>query len=78
MHAHTRPTQIKNRCMMAGKGRGVMRDFRMARVRIMLAGAPRRCRALWITDVINNVVSVQIECPGGAYSWCEKGELVEV
>ena len=32
MHCHTRPTQIKNRCIMAGKGRGVFRDFRMARV----------------------------------------------
>jgi len=31
MHPHTRRTQIKNRCMMAGKGRGVFRDFRMAR-----------------------------------------------
>ncbi|KAK4966270.1 40S ribosomal protein mrp2, mitochondrial [Elasticomyces elasticus] len=31
MHCYTRPTQIKNRCIMGGKGRGVMRDFRMAR-----------------------------------------------
>jgi len=33
MHCYTRATQIKNRCIMGGRGRGVMRDFRMARVR---------------------------------------------
>lgn len=32
MHAYTRSTQIKGRCIMGGKGRGVFRDFRMARV----------------------------------------------
>jgi small subunit ribosomal protein S14 len=32
MHCYTRPTQIKNRCIMGAKGRGVFRDFRMARV----------------------------------------------
>lgn len=32
MHAYTRPTQIRNRCIMGGKGRGVFSDFRMARV----------------------------------------------
>jgi Ribosomal protein S14p/S29e len=32
MHAYTRGTQIKNRCIDGGKGRGVFRDFRMARV----------------------------------------------
>ncbi|KAL7270938.1 40S ribosomal protein mrp2, mitochondrial [Rhizina undulata] len=36
MHAHTRPTQIKNRCIMAGKGKGVFRDFRMARFQFRL------------------------------------------
>ncbi|KAI5779056.1 hypothetical protein EDC01DRAFT_755872, partial [Geopyxis carbonaria] len=29
MHCHTRGTQIKNRCVMGGKARGVLRDFRM-------------------------------------------------
>ena len=32
MHCYTRPTQIRNRCVMGAKGRGVFRDFRMARV----------------------------------------------
>ena len=32
MHCYTRPTQIRNRCIEGGKGRGVLRDFRMTRV----------------------------------------------
>lgn len=32
MHAYTRSTQFKNRCIMGGKGRGIMSDFRMGRV----------------------------------------------
>jgi ribosomal protein S14 len=32
MHCYTRFTQIKNRCIMGGKGRGVFSDFRMGRV----------------------------------------------
>jgi small subunit ribosomal protein S14 len=32
MHSHTRSTQFKNRCILAGKGRGVFRDFRLGRV----------------------------------------------
>lgn len=37
MHAHTRSTQFKNRCIVGGKGRGVFRDFRMARVSLISA-----------------------------------------
>ncbi len=32
MHCYTRSTQIRNRCIDGGKGRGVFRAFRMARV----------------------------------------------
>jgi ribosomal protein S14 len=32
MHCYTRPTQIRNRCIEGGKGRGILRDFRMSRV----------------------------------------------
>lgn len=32
MHCYTRYTQIKNRCIMGGKGRGVFSDFRLGRV----------------------------------------------
>ncbi|KAI9758190.1 MAG: hypothetical protein M4579_003164 [Chaenotheca gracillima] len=31
MHCYMNPTQIKNRCTEGGRGRGVLRDFRMAR-----------------------------------------------
>lgn len=33
MHCYTRPTQIRNRCIFGGKGRGVLADFKMSRVR---------------------------------------------
>ncbi|KAA8905999.1 hypothetical protein FN846DRAFT_949555 [Sphaerosporella brunnea] len=36
MPSNTRPTQIVNRCMMAGKGKGVFRDFRMGRFQFRL------------------------------------------
>ncbi|KAK3172521.1 hypothetical protein OEA41_005843 [Lepraria neglecta] len=32
MHCYTRSTQINNRCIEGGKSRGVLKDFRMARV----------------------------------------------
>jgi len=32
MHCYTRSTQIRNRCIMGGKAKGVFRDARMARV----------------------------------------------
>lgn len=32
MHAYTRPTQLKNRCVAGGTARSVFRDFRIARV----------------------------------------------
>ncbi|KAL3420481.1 ribosomal protein S14p/S29e [Phlyctema vagabunda] len=31
MHCYTRPTQIRNRCVVGGKGRGIFRDFKMSR-----------------------------------------------
>ncbi|EEY15717.1 mitochondrial 40S ribosomal protein MRP2 [Verticillium alfalfae VaMs.102] len=39
MHAYTRPTQIRNRCIMGGKSRGVFRDFKMSRT--ILFGSTR-------------------------------------
>ena len=40
MHCYTRPTQIKNRCIEGGKGRGVLgKHFRMARVRVQAVQA---------------------------------------
>lgn len=31
MHVYTNPTQIKNRCILGGRGRGILRDFKMSR-----------------------------------------------
>ncbi|KAF2240418.1 glucocorticoid receptor-like (DNA-binding domain) [Trematosphaeria pertusa] len=31
MHCYTRFTQVKNRCIMGGRGRGVFSDFRLGR-----------------------------------------------
>ncbi|KAF1809970.1 glucocorticoid receptor-like (DNA-binding domain) [Eremomyces bilateralis CBS 781.70] len=36
MHSYTNPTQIKNRCIASGRGRGVMSDFRLARFQFRL------------------------------------------
>ena len=46
MHAYTRPTQIRNRCIDGGKGRGVLRDFNMARVSLNSTTRPALCRQL--------------------------------
>ncbi|KAI2637669.1 glucocorticoid receptor-like (DNA-binding domain) [Hypomontagnella submonticulosa] len=31
MHCYTRPTQIRGRCILGGKGRGILRDFKLSR-----------------------------------------------
>ncbi|KAH6630487.1 hypothetical protein B0J18DRAFT_463340 [Chaetomium sp. MPI-SDFR-AT-0129] len=36
MHCYTRPTQIKNRCILGGKARGVFSDFKMTRYNFRL------------------------------------------
>ena len=40
MHCYTRPTQIRNRCIMGGKGRGILSDFRMSRVSVVAENVP--------------------------------------
>ncbi|KAK2601083.1 hypothetical protein N8I77_010555 [Diaporthe amygdali] len=32
MHCYTNPTQIRNRCILGGKGRGIFSDFKMSRL----------------------------------------------
>lgn len=39
MPAYSRPTQIRNRCLLGGKTRGILRDFKLSRV-----GFPARTR----------------------------------
>lgn len=36
MHCYTNPTQIRNRCILGGKGRGIFSDFKMSRVSLLL------------------------------------------
>ncbi|CAN8100204.1 unnamed protein product [Discula destructiva] len=51
MHCYTNPTQIRNRCILGGKGRGILRDFKMSRYNFRmqaLAGAlPGVQKASW-------------------------------
>ncbi|KAK5095233.1 40S ribosomal protein mrp2, mitochondrial [Exophiala xenobiotica] len=51
MHAYTRPTQIKNRCIMGGIARGVFRAFRMGRyqfrVNALAGNLPGVKKASW-------------------------------
>ncbi|ROW16410.1 hypothetical protein VPNG_02783 [Cytospora leucostoma] len=51
MHCYTNPTQIRNRCLLGGKGRGIFRDFKMSRYNFRLqalAGAlPGVQKASW-------------------------------
>lgn len=53
MHCYTRFTQIKNRCIEGGKGRGVFRHFRMARV----SGGSRRVLHLRMADPFCSLTS---------------------
>ena len=47
MHAYTRPTQIRNRCIMGGKARGVLSDFKLTRVRTPLRECCHERFELW-------------------------------
>ncbi|KAM3528644.1 hypothetical protein MY4038_005764 [Beauveria bassiana] len=51
MHCYTRPTQIRNRCIMGGQGRGILSDFKMSRyqfrVQAMAGNIPGVKRASW-------------------------------
>ncbi|KIW44929.1 uncharacterized protein PV06_03364 [Exophiala oligosperma] len=55
MHCYTRPTQIKNRCVMGGVSRSVLRDFKMGRVSTCCCcqsrPAPRSRPASWVAVI---------------------------
>jgi len=63
MHCYTRPTQIKNRCIIGGKGRGVFRAFRMARV-----GTTGPVLRLMLTDAC--LVPIPDERVSRQSPWC--------
>lgn len=71
MHCYTRPTQIRNRCIMGGQGRGVLSDFKMTRVRA--EPRPRR-------QTLRLTLAVQLSNGGHGWqhSWCEESQLVEI
>ena len=81
MHAYTRPTQIKNRCVASGTARSVFRDFRINRVsgklRPMAASCPR---AFDIMSLILYSSTVPIPYAGSRWRTprCEEGQLVIV
>ena len=70
MHCYTRFTQIKNRCIMGGKGRGVFSDFRMGRV--CFSHSP------WHVELAN-METVPIPCERACWKLAgrEEGKLVE-
>lgn len=85
MHAYTRPTQIRNRCILGGKTRGIFRDFKMSRVRS--ASSPngcRKCSGCWAGDVPltdkalpSPTVQLQVAGIGGIHPGCEEGFMVK-
>jgi len=38
MPVYSRPTQIRNRCILGGKSRGILRDFKLSRVSALGGG----------------------------------------
>jgi ribosomal protein S14 len=71
MHCYTRPTQIRNRCIMGGQGRGVLSDFKMSRV---------SRRAMRMRAKVPGLTIV-VQFPNGGHgwklAWCEASQLVE-
>ena len=65
MHAYTRPTQIRNRCIEGGKGRGVLGDFRMARVSTSY-------NAYLVLNLTHYVVPLSNERPRWEFTRCEE------
>ena len=70
MHCYTRFTQIKNRCIMGGKGRGVFSDFRLGRVRISDFKIQTQTLTIFTVPVPSERACWK---PAG----CEEGKLVD-
>lgn len=92
MHCYTRPTQIRNRCIEGGKGRGVLRDFRLSRVCLAVTFA----HTILYRDILDNaslsvrqnhyiqsladlgsfLVQLPHACTFWRHSWGKEGQLV--
>lgn len=57
MHAYTRPTQIKNRCVAGGIARSVIRDFRIARVSDFIACWLSMVWANWLIQTVRHSIN---------------------
>ena len=70
---YTRPTTVKNRCTESGRGRGIMSEFGLCRVRV--------CAGLYslysiLTCILQFLVPVQVESPAGSNTRSEQSLLV--
>jgi len=69
---YTRPTTVKNRCTESGRGRGIMSEFGLCRVRVS-------CSLLYLlvlTYILRPSVPVQAESPAGSNSRSTESILV--
>lgn len=86
MHCYTRGTQIRNRCVMGGKARGIFRDFKMTRVRthsttpypFSVAFIRSRKAALHCILLTRYPVQLPIAGHGRKSSGCKEGKLVNL
>ena len=80
MHCYTRPTQIKNRCVMGGVARGVLRAFRMGRVRssrhLIHLSNPGVDSTVSLTGFCDCTVSISNERTRGKFTGCKESQLV--
>lgn len=81
MHCYTRPLEIKNRCIMGGRGRGVFRAFKMSRVGLTCYHEETDCvgrnatrNPLLIQDL---TVCLSNERYAREYTWREESDLVD-
>jgi ribosomal protein S14 len=90
MHCYTRGTQIRNRCIMGGRARGIFRDFKMTRVRTYPAINDRHRRThstppikgRSVEDSHIRLLTVRpVQFPttghGRKHSRCQEGQLVK-
>ncbi|KAH0543745.1 hypothetical protein FGG08_001927 [Glutinoglossum americanum] len=70
MHAYTRGTQIKNRCIAGGKGRGVFRDFGMAR-------PTPSAFVLFVTTMYRRVITSLPKEPEFPYDLAQLGYFID-
>ncbi|KAL8387161.1 hypothetical protein RB595_010114 [Gaeumannomyces hyphopodioides] len=72
MHAYTRPTQIRNRCILGGKTRGVLRDFKLTRVRratLSYCGNTGGCGRFRVAPGANMLFSCSDSSTSGYRPW---------